>query len=311
MANLDNSEINERSKQLKNLLSKLALSSELLSDEGKRNSVYKELESIYHLANDATGFRHYYSDIFAKMFDIKSDEKLASGTLENLIYNLRFINDHYHERKIINMDENGMPIDVEKNIRKLYDHVSLEIARMSYSDKGDVYVAQQGATLMNLSDKVEKMQHEAKDIRDSIEKSKLDYIAILGIFASVVLAFVGGMAFSTSVLENIKDVSIYRLVITALIIGVIFVTVIFLMFYFVGILSGRKLNDESSLNPLLLSYGLFIFLIVTVYIMWYHGDVEARNKRVDEQIQASIVESSDEPDITFQIQSEQNDTAAE
>lgn len=182
---------------------------------------------------------------------------------------------------------------------------------MSYSDKGDVYVAQQGATLMNLSDKVEKMQHEAKDIRDSIEKSKLDYIAILGIFASVVLAFVGGMAFSTSVLENIKDVSIYRLVITALIIGVIFVTVIFLMFYFVGILSGRKLNDESSLNPLLLSYGLFIFLIVTVYIMWYHGDVEARNKRVDEQIQASIVESSDEPDITFQIQSEQNDTAAE
>ena len=119
------------------------------------------------------------------------------------------------------------------------------------------------------------------------------------------------MAFSTSVLENIKDVSIYRLVITALIIGVIFVTVIFLMFYFVGILSGRKLNDESSLNPLLLSYGLFIFLIVTVYIMWYHGDVEARNKRVDEQIQASIVESFDEPDITFQFRSEQSSAAAE
>ena len=299
-------EINAKRAQLSNLLSKLALSENLLSDKTERIKIYKELESIYQQSDDDNGFRHYYSDIFAKVFEIKSDATLSNGTLETLMYNLQFINDHYMSKST---DKNGKSINVSKNIHKLYDHVSLEIARMSYSDKGDVWVAQQGATLMNLSNKVEEIQEDAKNIRDSVEKSKLDYIAILGIFASVVLAFVGGMAFSTSVLENINDVSIYRLLTVALIIGMVFVTVIFLMFYFIGVLTGRILNDEQSIEPLRLSYIVFFALIVFVFVMWCLGIVETRNDTVKKNFES--IEMSDTSDVTEQIEFETNSAAIE
>ena len=42
-------------------------------------------------------------------------------------------------------------------------------------------------------------------------KQQREYISILGIFAAVVLAFTGGIAFSTSVLKNINTVSVYRI----------------------------------------------------------------------------------------------------
>ena len=50
-----------------------------------------------------------------------------------------------------------------------------------------------------------------------------DYITILGIFASIVLAFTGGIAFSTSVLENIDAISSYRL--CAVVAGIAFVLI--------------------------------------------------------------------------------------
>lgn len=263
---MNSAEINAKRAQLSNLLSKLALSESLLSNKTERIEIYRELESIYQPSDDDDGFRHYYSDIFAKIFEIKSDETLSSGTLETLLFNLQFINEHYMSKST---DKNGEPINVSKSIHKLYDHVSLEIARMSYSDKGDVWVAQQGATLMNLSNKVEEIQEDAKNIRDSVEKSKLDYIAILGIFASVVLAFVGGMTFSTSVLNNIKDVSIYRLLIVALAIGIVFVTVIFFMFYFIGILTRHNQFTLKTCIPLGIVYLIFGILIGIVLFNVY------------------------------------------
>lgn len=298
-------EISKKSEQLNNLLLTLAKSENLLSDKNARKDIYKELEDIYY-SPDEDGFRHNYSDIFAQLFEIRSDESSSNGSTAILLDNLRFLNEHYMEK---NVDKNGKTIDVSKNINKLYDHVNLELARMAYSEIGDYQLSEQGMTLNDLSKTVSDLKNDADDIHISLEKAQTDYIAILGIFASVVLAFVGGMAFSTSVLENIKGVSIYRLLIVALIIGIVFVTVIFLMFYFIGVLTGRLLNDERSIHPLLLSYGLFILLIAIVYAMWYHGDVETRNKRVDDQ--ATIVETSVEPDVTSQIYFEQNNATTE
>ena len=308
---MESPEISAKRTRLNNLLSKLALSDDLLSDKSGRIEVYLELEAIYYSPNKNNEFRHYYSDIFAKVFDIKSDETLSSGSLEILMANLWFLNEHYQSK---NTDENGNAIDVSKSIHKLYDHVSLEVARMAYSDKGDIYVANQGTTLMNLSNKVEEIQSESNNIRDSIEKSKLDYIAILGIFASVVLAFVGGMAFSTSVLENIKGVSIYRLLIVALVVGIVFVTVIFFMFYFLGVLARQKLFNLKTCIPLGIVYLIFGILIAIVFTMWQKGTVELRDDEIRkhfESIESEAAETSVEPDITSQIYFEQNSATTE
>ena len=297
-------EISKKSEQLNILLVTLAQSENLLSDKNARKDIYKELEDIYY-SPDEDGFRHYYSDIFAQLFEIRSDESSSNGSTAILLENLRFLNEHY---KAINTDKNGKIIDVSKSINKLYDHVNLELARMAYSEIGDYQLSEQGMTLNDLSEKVSNLQKDADDIHRSLDKAQTDYIAILGIFASVVLAFVGGMAFSTSVLENIKDVSIYRLLTVAIIIGMVFVTVIFLMFYFVGVLTGRKLTDERSIVPLRLSYVVFICMIVLVFAMWCLGIVESRDSRIKKNFES--IEPI-EAEITDPIESEKNNAAAE
>ena len=304
-------EISKKSEQLNILLVTLAQSENLLSDKNARKDIYKELEDIYY-SPDEDGFRHYYSGIFAQLFEIRYDESSSNGSTNILLDNLRFLNEHY---KAINTDKNGKIIDVGKSINKLYDHVNLELARMAYSEIGDYQLSEQGMTLNDLSEKVSNLQKDADDIHRSLDKAQADYIAILGIFASVVLAFVGGMAFSTSVLENMKDVSIYRLLIVSFVIGLVFVTVIFLMFYFVGILSNRKINGDGSLKPLLLIYALFISLIIIVYGMWNMGAVESRNAQImrrSEVVDLESAEVSITSDITDDICVEQqNDAAAE
>lgn len=307
---MENEEIAQKCAQLNDLLSKLAQSENLLSDKSARSGIYKELEAIYHSPTE-DGFRHYYSDIFAKLFEIKSDETLSNGSTVTLLINLRFLSEHY---KPMNTDINGNPIDVSKSIRKLYDHVNLELARMAYSEMGDFELDEQGMTLNDLSDKVTKLQIDAEDVHKSLEKAQTDYIAILGIFASVVLAFVGGMAFSTSVLENIKDVSIYRLLIVALVVGIVFVTVIFFMFYFVGVLARQKLFSLKTCIPLGIVYFVFGILIAIVFAMWQNGTVELRDDEIRkhfESVESEVTEPPTESETTSQIDFEQSSAAAE
>lgn len=169
-------------------------------------------------------------------------------------------------------------------------------------------------TLNDLSEKVSNLQKDADDIHRSLDKAQADYIAILGIFASVVLAFVGGMAFSTSVLENIKGVSIYRLLIVALVIGIVFVTVIFFMFYFVGVLARQKLFNLKTCIPLGIVYLIFGILTSIVFIMWQNGTVELRDDEIRkhfESIESEAAETSAEPDVTSQIYFEQNNATIE
>ena len=68
-----------------------------------------------------------------------------------------------------------------------------------------------------------------------------EYVTILGIFASIVLAFVGGITFTTSVLQNIDKVSVFRLILTVDVIGAVLVNVIYLLISFI-----LKINDKDK-----------------------------------------------------------------
>lgn len=300
---------------------------------------YQKFEEIYQ-----DGYRHFYSAISRVMYDIvkferafypHSKKELREDT-STLISNIQYLYVNYESYRNNLADERECHAEIGENLRKLYDHITLESIRMSYYDIGESRLAKQGITLKGLTNQVEDLGNKAilmndkykeisekscdietkhKEFEDKLSKVQTDYIAILGIFASVVLAFVGGMAFSTSVLENMKDVSIYRLLIVSFVIGLVFVTVIFLMFYFVGILSNRKINGDGSLKPLLLIYALFISLIIIVYGMWNMGAVESRNAQIMRRSEAVDLESAEvsiTSDITDDICVEQqNDAAAE
>lgn len=97
----------------------------------------------------------------------------------------------------------------------------------------------------------------------TIQGVEKEYVSILGIFASIILAFVGGMTFSTSVLNNIAKASIFRLlIVTDLLAFVLFNTIIILL-KFIFVINDSRQNFPFSakfMNIILLIFALFILI---------------------------------------------------
>ena len=83
-----------------------------------------------------------------------------------------------------------------------------------------------------------------KRIEDSQKQMQNEYVTILGIFAAIVLAFTGGMTFSSSVLNNISKASVYRLSLISFIIGMIFFDLIWVLIDFIRDINGKSIRKK-------------------------------------------------------------------
>ena len=185
-----------------------------------------------------------------------------------------------------NRDEHGNIIDISDSIQKLYDHVSLDIARILYSDAGDRKTAGE-TTIVDVQSQLNQIQVEidkAKLAQNNVEtelgKQQREYISILGIFAAVVLAFTGGIAFSTSVLNNINTASVYRILVVSLIIGLVLINILFGLFYYVDRLVNGLQENRKKLKPLLFSNIVLCILLIATICAWCYGLVEKRDVRI-------------------------------
>ncbi len=87
-----------------------------------------------------------------------------------------------------------------------------------------------------------------KKLSEELNKQQTQYITILGIFASIVLTFVGGLAFSTSVLSNIDKANAYRLVFVMAFIALFFGNILYLLFSFLSKISLSKEKKDKQEN---------------------------------------------------------------
>ncbi len=259
------------------ILFELAKSQELFQDVHSRISIYKRLENLYGATEQNESFRHFYSDIFSVLTQIQQDQSL--GDINILGQNLDMIRSGYKPQ---NKDDNGRIIDVSDSIKKLYDHVNLDIARILYSDAADRRIVGE-ETIVQLQTKVNEISYgikEAKELQtiteNKIQNQQKEYIAILGIFSSVVLTFNAGIAFSTSVLKNIAEASIYRIVLISLIIGIVLTNVIFGLLFYIN----KLICKEEKIKPIIISNIIFLIMILFTIVAWYFGSVEARNHRI-------------------------------
>lgn len=135
--------------------------------------------------------RMLYSEISNYIFSL--DEGDRGILVVNMAHLLEFaLNDYELEQFEL---ENAH--DCKKIVVKLYDHSQLAIHQIENAKKIH-----------------EKSIEETKsDFSREIKKIERDYVTILGIFTSIVLAFVGGITFSSAVLENISNASIFRVLI--------------------------------------------------------------------------------------------------
>ena len=285
--------------EFRNILFDLSESQEILRDKSDRSKIYKRLEMLYQPSSDGESFRHFYSDIFSVLTMIKQGDK--PGSVDVLGQNLSEIRKGYRP---INTDSTGNLIDISDKINKLYDHVSLDIARMGYSDAADWKLSQE-SNLANIRSQIseitvsqEKLRQEAQTIgntqkeqKESLDNAQREYIAILGIFAAVVLAFTGGIAFSTSVLQNLHVSSIYRIILVSLVIGLVLINLLYGLFYYIDRLVNK--SSEAKIAPLKIVNVVFILLLISTILAWAMGFVEKRNTYVNGLGSSIQIESID------------------
>ncbi len=250
----------EKRTRFRMLLFRLALNQDTLSTKTEKTKVFSELKAIYAQEDDED-FRHFYSDIFAVLSQIEKDPSL--GNLEILAQNMEII-----RRSYMYDDSNG-DIDISKQINKLYDHINLEIARINYFKTTEMRSQEE---LGKVSSTLEKVNCNVKAMEDSVSKAdeiQKQYITILGIFASIVLTFTGGIAFSTSVLENMNDVSIYRIVLIAIGLAFVLMNLIYILTRF--ILEVSKKDDEKIEYPGYMKNlnRMCIIAVIIIVVCWF------------------------------------------
>ncbi|EAL3074691.1 hypothetical protein ACNVGI_001885, partial [Campylobacter coli] len=97
------------------------------------------------------------------------------------------------------------------------------------------------------------------------------YIAILGIFSSIILSFVAGLNFSNSILSNMDKASIYRLVFVMAFIALFVGNVLYFLFAFLVRIS---LNTSFKANWLLIAFNAIILAIILIDFMCYLFNVK-------------------------------------
>ena len=255
----------EKRERFRDILFTLAQDENLLKSQTECTSMYARIEDLYCLTDETEKFRHFYSDIFEVLSRLKKDAKL--GTADILGQNIGILYERY--------EPVSQERDISNELKKLYDHVSLDIARMTYSDAGDYRISGK-KTVQELQNRVEALTAEVNKAHEMQEQMKKElnsqqreYVAILGIFAAVVITFIGGLAFSTSVLNNIDKASTVKLMIIALTIGLVLVHVIFGLFHYVDMLVNGTCESWKVIALLISSVIIIAVMACIVYFCPY------------------------------------------
>ncbi len=170
---------------------------------------------------------------------------------------------------------------IQNKIEKLIDHLNLEVIRIRYindlvwNKSRQSFIELNNETTEPIAENLSSLENKCNDVERSLQKTRrkvknlqIESISILGIFAAVMLAFVGGITFSTSVLQNIHKASKYRITFITFLIGLILFDVIWVLMNFIHEIVQ---DTESNKKIFYIVNGLLCFgLVLTYFAYVYH-----------------------------------------
>lgn len=212
----------------------------LLHDQYDPSRTIDSIES--YIKNNKKLNRILYSEISSYIYSLDSNK--IDAILINADALLEYALDESPERKI--------SVDCRKIVIKIYDHIQLAVNQIKNTQQVFAMAAEGGK----------------EELRKEIKGIEKEYISILGIFASVVLAFIGGVTFSSAVLQNINNTSIYRLLLVIVFLALILVNIIWLLIKFIV-----EINDKDiKVFNIKMFNEICIIASIIVLLAWM-GDV--------------------------------------
>lgn len=275
-------ESHRRQDELEKLLYSLASSA---MDEAAICDAAEKLKDLY-----TEGFRHTYSRFFPLVVEIfKEDNEYSQDFLSENLEQMRSI----VEKDYFDTEDKDKCrfVGLYKPLTKLADHISLEIGRYSQSLINEDRIKDLEKRNLALQEQLSKSKDDLDKMNKDMQNTQKEYVAILGIFAAVVLTFTGGIAFTTSVFENIASVSIYRITFISVVIGIVLTNILLVLFYHVDrIIHG---SSRQIIKPLIVANIVFALLLFGTFGAWRVGLVESRNNKIEQKQQYSVVETGE------------------
>lgn len=229
----------ERRKALRSLLKEMASvrPEDALSDA----DIDATIEFFNRLYGGTPKYRHSYADICDTVFSLlKESEELDCGVpyqVNSLAENINIV--------YARMTDGGVPSTQAESVLKLCDHIELERTRLGH------YV-EQSKQIRDFNERREELERDAANNRkeleekfiDKVDSMRMEFIAILGVFAAIVLAFNGAVGFSTSSLSALGTASGLRaLVFLTALVGFVLVNAIVILFVFLWKLTSKRRID--------------------------------------------------------------------
>lgn len=229
--NLLHDYVEEASSLMKNICKQLI-------NESSTYNPSQTIETIEYFINSRNkNNRIQYSELSNFLFSLRQEQQ--RGIFNT---NLQKLNEFSQGNRYISND-------CKKIIIKLLDHTQLVIYQIENSKS----IVEEG-----ISENLKEFKSELKNV-------EREYITILGIFSGIVLAFVGSLIFSTSVLQYINSISIYRLFFVIILIGLILINALYFLFAFILKINQHTLDLSKKLKWINLSA---IFILILIFFAW-------------------------------------------
>ena len=218
----------ERRKALRSLLKEMASvrPEDALSDA----DIDATIEFFNRLYGGTPKYRHSYADICDTMFSLlEESEELDCGVpyqVNSLAENINIV--------YARMTDGGdAPSTQAESVLKLCDHIELERTRLRH------YV-EQSNRIRDFNERRKELERDAVNNRkeleekftDKVDSMRMEYIAILGVFAAIVLAFNGAVGFSTSLPSRLDASGLRALVFLTALVGFVLIDAISILFVF-------------------------------------------------------------------------------
>ena len=228
-----------------------------------------DVESIY-----GGGYRQQYSDLMNMLVSIENEQDLMFDD-QNLCGNLELLSEHIR----VSLDDKGQfrySLDAFMGITKLADHIGLETQRdrdyqtLMYNLKEARRQAHSES--LQLSKDIAKAKKTVKKARKEAQSSKMELVAILSIFAALVIAFSGGLTYLGGTISSSGDVSVGTTVFSVMICGLMLFNIIaFLMVMVVVIVRlNRDKGEPVMSSKMIVSLAIVIatFDIILIAAIW-------------------------------------------
>lgn len=220
---------------------------------------YRQFSCIY-----SNKFRHWYSQLSDYLGKKTPD---VYSTLSNGLHLIVAYGKKVHPKS----DE------VNAGIDKLLDHVDLESVRIDRMEAVRCFTNETKSLYAETVRCSKAAQNQAAKVQRNVEHYHEQSISILGIFSAVVLAFMGGLSFSSSVLENFSSVSMFRLIITIVLLGfVVFNAIYILLRFILHIVYSDPTKKSVPIGMIVLNLALGAILSITIilYIKGFGNTIE-------------------------------------